>query len=389
VYRAILLQTEATRAKNRILSEFVSKATRETNRIIPLRQGYQTASRFQTAIVPILKSNAGFHIQVICDIARDTWSKPKTCLGVKAYTIKFNIPRNCNTFVSKRFFFVELRMYPGQRIAVPIKNNRNLTRLKALLKAGWTCKTYGLTPSLEIVAFLSKATVRSTSSKNVIGIDINAKDFAYTVLAPEGRILKQGYLGRQMWSKKHHFEERRALLQTLKALKKLRAMRHRRSDYVKTNIGQVVRELMILAKKYSADISIERLSRFKPKGKRFNRKVMSIPFYLFRRTLEARCFDDSVTLNRVDAYHTSKWCTRCGAVGKGHDGSNYSLFRCMECGLTMNSDRKASLAVAVKTFLERSGTSNENPFQISGRRVPVGGLIRHVTDATKPEVVVH
>jgi IS605 OrfB family transposase len=161
-------------------------------------------------------------------------------------------------------------------------------------------------------------------------------------------------------------------------------MRHKQRDCVKTGIGQLVREIILLAKKYSAFISIEKLSRFKARGRTFNRKVMPIPFYIFRRILEARCFDSRITLNRVDAFHTSKWCIHCGAVGNGHAGSNYSLFRCKECGLTMNSDRKASVAVAVKSFLERDGITNDASFQISRKRVPVGGLIRSVTNGTRP-----
>jgi transposase len=127
---------------------------------------------------------------------------------------------------------------------------------------------------------------------------------------------------------------------------------------------------------YKTDISIERLSRFRPKGRKFNKKVKKIPFALFRRILEGRCFDNRIVLNRVDAYHTSKWCSRCGAVGRGHDGRNYALFRCNNCGLTVNADRKASLAVAVKTLLERNNAPNQNTFQISNRRVPVSGLLR-------------
>ncbi|MEM3185827.1 MAG: hypothetical protein QXQ39_03995 [Conexivisphaerales archaeon] len=40
-------------------------------------------------------------------------------------------------------------------------------------------------------------------------------------------------------------------------------------------------------------------------------------------------------------------------VGNGHDGSIYSLFRCKECGQVVNADRKASLAVAIKTLVLR------------------------------------
>jgi len=106
---------------------------------------------------------------------------------------------------------------------------------------------------------------------------------------------------------------------------------------------------------------------------------MRIPFYRFRRILEQRCFDRNIYLDVLDSWHTSKWCSHCGAVGKGHS-ANYSLFKC-KCGQTVNSDRKASLAVAVKSLLERSGSNQF--FQFSSRRVPVSGLIRP-SEADKP-----
>jgi IS605 OrfB family transposase len=387
VNRAILLQTEATDAKKRVLSDFLHRAAREVNRILPLRQSYKNASEFQTAVAPSLKANAGFNIQVICDMARSTWGMPRNCSRVRVAAIKFNVPRNCKTFRTRGFSFVEFGMYPRRRLAVPIRKNRNWDRLSGLLGDGWTCKTYGLTPSLEIVAYLSKEEKVLQPRRNFLGVDINAKDFAYTVLTSEGRVLNQGYLGQQMWPRKVHFAERRAMLQSLNALKKLKKMKHRQRDYVKTNLGQLVREIVLLAKMYDADVSIERLGRFSPKGRRFNRKVMTIPFYLFRRILEGRCFDDGITLNKVDPYHTSKWCSRCGAVGAGHDGRNYALFRCKSCCLVVNADRKASLAVAAKTLLERRGFLNQKTLQISGRRVPVSGLLRRVSDAPGPLAV--
>ena len=324
------------------------------------------------------KRRSGFSVQVVCDIARSVWKKQKECKHVRGTTVKFNVPRNCKTFETKGFFFVELGTYPRNRIAIPIKKNLNFVRFHSLLRKGWTCKTYGLTPSLEICAYLSKEETRVEQRQNILAIDINNKNFAYTVLSGEGEILKQGYLGQHIWPSKVHFAERRAMLQSFRALKKLKRMRHRQRDFVYTNMGQMVREVILLASRFNAHVSIERLSKFKPKGRRYNKKVLTIPSYIFRRILEARCFDSGITLNRVDPYHTSKWCSRCGAVAKnGHDGKNYVLFRCKDCGLTMNSDRKASLAVAVKSLLERiSPNAHSDNIQISGRRVPVNGLYR-------------
>ncbi len=349
----------------------------------------ESAVSLQARLLREAKERYGFNVQVVCALARGL-AKLKGD-RISGTTVKFNIPRNCKTFRTKGFFFVEFGLYPGNRVAVPVKMNLNATRFFGHLGNGWVCKTFGLTPSLEIVACLSKEEEKKepvVPHRNVLGLDINAKNFAYTVLTPEGDILKQGYLGQHIWVRKRHLEERRALLQSLNSLKKLRRMRHRQRNYVQTNIGQMVREIILLAKKYEADVSIENLRRFRPKGRRFNRKAMTMPFSLFRRILEGRCFDNGITLNRVDAYHTSKWCSRCGAVAKnGHDGRNYTLFRCNECGQAVNSDRKASLAVAVKTLLERNDLVGQTTFQISGRRVPVSGLIRRVSDAPEPLAV--
>ena len=147
-----------------------------------------------------------------------------------------------------------------------------------------------------------------------------------------------------------------------------------------------LRDITEMALRYDADISIENLKKFSPKGKRFNREVMRIPFFTFKKNLMQRCFDKDITLNIEDAWHTSKWCSNCGAVGKGHDSSNYALFRCKECGVVVNSDRKASMNIAIKSLLERRDTTNHDSFQISNRRVPVNGLIR--PDAVIEPIVV-
>jgi IS605 OrfB family transposase len=350
------------------------------------RRPKESASSLQKRVLVEAKERFGFNVQVVCALAKGL-AKTKAD-RVSGTTVKFNVPRNCKTFRTKGFFFVELGLYPWNRMAVPVRMNRSAERFFGHLGNGWTCKTYGLTPSLEVVAYLSKKERELEPRRNVIGIDINVTDFAYTVLAPEGQVLKQGYLGQHIWVRKRHFEERRALLQSLNALKKLKRMKHRQRNYVKTNVGQMVREVVQLAKKYDADVSIEKLRRFRPKGRAFNRKAMTIPFYLFRRILEGRCFDNGITLSRVDPYHTARWCSHCGATAsKGHSSDNYALFRCRTWGLVVNADRKASLAVVAKTLLERRGFLDQKTLQISGRRVSVSGLIRSVSDAPEPLTV--
>ncbi len=391
--RAILLQTEATSAKRRILSGFERVATTEVNRLLIERGKYEAFNDFWRDTGLESKKHTGFNIQAICDLARVTWGKQKGCESVRGVTVKFNIPRNCKTFKMRGFTFVELGLYPGKRVAVPIRKNRNWNRFSSLLGSGWTCKTFGLTSDLRIVAYLSKPEAPLPTRKNIVGVDVNSKCFAATILSPQGKALYQTYLGRDVWLKRKKIFERKSLLRSYadrgsrSAQKKLDATKNREHDFVKNRIGEVVRDITNLALKYDADIAIERLKRFSPRGRRFNGQVMRIPFSAFRQNLEQRCFDKGIALNIVDSWHTSKWCPRCGAVGRGHDAANYSLFRC-KCGFVVNSDRKASLAIAAKSLLERGSSPNQmTTLSLSSRRVPVSGLVRRPHEVGEHEAV--
>jgi IS605 OrfB family transposase len=381
--RAILLQTEATDSKNRMLSDFLIKATEETNRILPLRAEHKKFASFWHATGPSIKGSAGFNFQVVCDLVRGTWRKEKGCSSVDGVTVKFNVPRNCKTFKTKGFTFVELGLYPRKRMAIPIRTNRNWDRFRGLLGSGWICKTYGLTPSLDLVAFLSKEAKELPQRKNILGIDVNSKCFALTILSPKGKVRSQAYLGQGIWERRRRIFERKSGLRALadrgsrSSKRKLEHTRHDEHNFVKNKIGEVVRDITIFALRYDADIAIEGLKRFSPKSRRFNRQVMRIPFYAFRMNLESRCFDKGIELNTVDPWHTSRWCSHCGAIGKGHNAKVYALFRCKECGQVVNADRKASLAIAAKSLLERGSSPNQMTFlSLSSRRVPVNGLLR-------------
>jgi IS605 OrfB family transposase len=377
--RAILLQIDdITTKKVRILKEFSMKATSEFNTLWNERDFCNTFMDFHRKTFVGSKKRTGFNVQVYASLERAVWkSKGKS----KGITVKFNVPRNCKTF-NMTMPFIELGIYPRNRIAVPIKKNRNFQRYSDLLKNGWTCKTYGLTSNLQIVAYLSKEEVELPSRRNILGVDVNSKCFAVSVLSPEGKVLHQDYFGKDIWQRRKMLFERRSRLHSYadtgsdyakKALNKTKRNEH---NFVKNRIGEVVREITDMALRYDADIAIENLKRFSPKGKRFNREVMRIPFFTFKEGLKQRCFDKNIMLNIVDAWHTSKFCSHCGAVGKGHSSANYALFRCKKCGVEVNSDRQASLNIAIKSLLERRDTTNHNTLQISNRRVPVNGLIR-------------
>jgi len=378
--RVIVLQTlDLTKSKEKSLKQFSLKAVELANSLLLKRKSKKLMDLHRETYLTS-KENTSFGSQVICDIERNVVKIKGTKL--KGITVKFNVPRNCNTFKTKNTFFVRLGMYPRQRLPIPIKQNSNYQRYCSLIENGWTCKTYGLTPKLEIVAYLYKEETVLPERKNVLGIDINSKCFAVSVLSPIGKVLKQTYFGKDIWAKRKKIFERKEKLQSLadkgssRATRSFAKLKTREHDFVKNRLGEIVRDITNMALEFNSDVSIENLKRFPSKGRKFNKEVMRIPFYSFRLLLESRCFDKNITLKVVDAYHTSKWCSHCGAISKGHS-SNYALFKC-KCGQIVNSDRKASLAVAVKSLLERNTQAiNHNLFfQFSKRRVSVNRLLR-------------
>jgi len=390
--RAILLQTDPTTSKAHALNRFTQDALLLANTLLKARTS-KHLMELHTRTYHDSKKATGFNSQVVCDIERSVIRYKGNVL--KAVTVKFNVPRNCHTFQTKKRFFVEFVPYPRRRIAVPVKNNENLRRYRHLIESGWTCKTYGLTANRQVVAYLQKedATAQPPGRENALGVDVNSKCFAITILSPEGRVLLQTYMGKDIWVKRKRMMIRKARLQSLadrgshRAQRSLNRLKTREHNFVRNRVGEVVRDITLLALQYNADIAIEKLKRFSPKGRRFNREVLRIPFYQFRQTLEARCFDKSLILIPVDPYHTSKWCSRCGAVAAhGHTSGNYTLFKCPRCGLIVNSDRKASLAVAVKSLLARNPSPDQRWFQVAGRRVPVSGLLRSDEEAARHSV---
>ncbi len=389
--RAILLQIgDITETKRSILEEFSARATAEFNKLLEERDFCNTFMDFHRKTFAESKMRTGFNVQVYASLERAVWRSKGKAKGI---TVKFNVPRNCKTFETKSMFFIEFGIYPRKHIAIPIRKNRNFQRYSDLLNKGWSCKTYGLAPSLQIVAYLTKEETELQPRRNVLGVDVNSKCFAVSVISPEGKVLHQDYIGKDIWVKRKKIFKRKSILQShadagseyvRKALKRLKRKEH---NFVKNRIGEVVRNIIEMALRYDADISIENLRRFSPKGKRFNREVMRIPFFAFKRNLEQRCFDKGITLNIVDPWHTSMFCSHCGAVGRGHDSRNYALFRCKKCGAEVNSDRQASLNIAIKSLLERRDAINRKTLQISNRRVPVNGLVRP-DEVGLPNVVV-
>jgi len=409
-YHSVVLQIgDITNKKAEMLRDMLLKATKTFNKLFEFeqeRKRYNNDIYFSYAVFySKIKNETNFNSDILNNFRRKIkayvgplplpiFIKPENSVyqkthKVKGVTVIFHVNRTCKIFSTKAFTFLEIRPYTkskahsGTKIAIPVKMDSNWEKYKTLIDDGWECNAYGITPNLKIVAYLRKKDETVPRRPNVLGIDINAKNFAITVLSSTGKVLHQDYFGKDVWIKRKKFLARRNKLIAYanngseRAKKYLRKLQTKEQNFVKNRIGEIARDITNMALKYNADIAIERLS-FNPKDKNFareNMRLMGLTSYAFKNTLSRKCFHKNIHIDYVSSWHTSRFCSHCGAVGRGHDSENYVLFKCKKCGLVVNSDRNASKNIALKSLLERD-ILNPRIFQISNRRVPVNGLVR-------------
>jgi IS605 OrfB family transposase len=309
--------------------------------------------------------------------------------------------RNCSIRLNKRWFkftaskrnnpVFSITYSPKKKLLIPVAVDRQFQRFKSFLGDGWLFDNISLLKDGRISVVLEKEFPKpEINQRYVVGVDIGSSTLAAVSIfdIKTSKVVKQLYFGRDVSEWQRKYLERKAKLQSLadngsgRAKKSLRKLKHKQFNFVKTRSGQVAQEIVNLAKKYDAYISIEKLKNIRGKRGRFrkdaNRKISRIPYNKFKEFLCSNAEMFGVPLKEVDAYHTSKWCSACGAVNDGHYSGNYALYKCKVCGNIVNSDRKASLAIAAKSLLERENHELTIPdfAQISNRRVPVNGLMR-------------
>ena len=336
---------------------------------------------------------------IILEARKDVWNIKKF-IDSKGYNGSFKFS-SCSIRLNKRWFrYVKTKRgnpcfritySPRKSFVIPIRTDRQFQRLSSFLNGGWYFDNISLLMDGRISVVLEKEFEKpEIHNKYAVGIDIGSSILASVAVfdIKSSKVVKQLYFGKDIAIKQRKYTERIAKLKSLASKgshisrQHLRRLKHKQSNFVKTRSGQVAKEIVNLAKIYDAYISIEKLENLRSRRGKFNkitnRKINKIPYGKFKEFLKSNCEMLQVPLYEVDAYHTSKWCPRCGALNNGHYSGNYSLYKC-KCGLIVNSDRKASLAIAVKSLLERTkahSLTNLSSIQISKRRVPVNALMR-------------
>ncbi|MBI4399834.1 IS200/IS605 family element transposase accessory protein TnpB [Candidatus Micrarchaeota archaeon] len=388
--KCIVLNTlELTSKKQEILASFFAEYLKALNITLKALPASDSSAQLHHLTYSNIRKTSFLPSDIVQEARKDVWAKRKT--------IK-NGFFNCSIRLNHRWFkyistkrntkCFKITYSYKKAFAIPIKKDRQFQRFNDFINAQWQFDNISVLQDSRIAVILEKVfDAPKNDNKHVVGIDIGSSTLAAVSVynTETKKIVRQLYFGRDVAIRQRKYIKRRAKLQGLgdkgsqKARKSLARLKHNQFNFVKTRSAQIAKEIANLAKDYGASIAIERLKNIRGKRKQFNKvsnqKISKIPYAKFKEFLNTNCQMFSIPLNEADAYHTSKWCPVCGAVNNGHCSSNYSIYKCNECGLIMNSDRKASLAVAIKSVLERTAKTVTR-VQISNTEVPVNGLFR-------------
>ena len=379
-----------TARKKNILDNFFSEYLRVLNLTLEELPNAKSSNGLHHLTYSNIRKTSFLPSDIVEEARKGVWAKRKT---VKRGFKRCSIPLNTKWF---KFFLTKrgtpcfrVTYSPRKNFVIPIKVDKGYDRFNRFLEDGWTIRAISLLDGKIAVSLKNEYPEPTDNRRYVVGVDVGSTTLAaITVFDTETRkTIKQLYLGRDVAVRQRKYLERRGKLRSHadtgseKAKKYLRRLKRKQANFVKTRSGQVAKEIVNIAKLYNASVAIEKLDIRGRRGKfnkKANRKINQIPHAQLRTFLLSNCEMFETPLDQIDAYHTSKWCPYCGAVNPGHSSVNYALYVCKTCGKIVNSDRKASKAIAIKSALEREHSQGlTNLFtQFSRAGVAVNQLFR-------------
>jgi len=375
-----------SKRKERLLSELFNSVVSCCNDILSIAKSSHSKNFaiLHTTSYPVIKQKYNLHSQILIDCIHQVWENYKTIKEkFKQVPVRFNIPRSGKFSKTKRGNpVIVISSFNGNgRIALPIKQDGAYKRFVEHINNGWTCTQFRLHKENDhyvVIANLRKKFKVKTRYQAVVGVDVNSGSFALTVLGGDRKVLKQLYLGQDIWHKQWKFMKRRSKLRSYadkgdkRARRALERMRHDERNFVNTRIWQVSHEIVEIALKYDAVIAIEKLKNLRKgngkgkKPKRANRKIHRIPFAKFKTAIQSVAWQNGIDIVEVPATKTSQKCPKCGYTSKKNwifFNNKRKLFKCRKCGYEANVDRTASRNIATLA-LERGFVFETQP-QIS------------------------
>jgi len=372
---------QPTKIKERLLRETYSTFLSMARVALGASNSVRSRGQLHKVTYGRFKEQYGVASQLVIEATSYAWSirKSSGCVrGIHKCIVRFDSRLFSFKRTARGNPVLSLRLNKG-RVAIPISQDGAYKRFLQHLRKDWHLTSIIMKHDLSLLAVLSKEMPKPPIRLKVIGIDINSSKIAVTIIG-NGKVLKQCYFGQDLSTKQFLFTERRRVLQKYrdttskgKAGLKLKCLSGKQRNYIRTRVWQIANEIISLANTFNANIKIERLRHIGKRKGQFNknirRKINRIPCGFFRHALKCVAERKSIAVSEINPRYTSQTCPRCGYTGK-ENWTNYSYFRCKNCGYEADRDRVASLNIALRASQSPSATA-----QVPRRGASVSSLV--------------
>lgn len=195
------------------------------------------------------------------------------------------------------------------------------------------------------------------------------------------------FLGKRHWREveKRCFRLKRRLQAkgTKSAKRHLRHMRGKQRRF-RRDCDHVLSKRIAQSVKPGSVIAIENLVDIRKRAKtrrntEQSRRLHGWSFSQLRRFIEYKAEEWGCTVAGVDPRHTSQTCSRCGHQARNNRRSQ-GLFKCRECGFTLNADLNAARNIAAKYLV---GVANGGSGGLPVNQ-PIAGDSSHVSTRKPP-----
>lgn len=182
-----------------------------------------------------------------------------------------------------------------------------------------------------------------TSYSSVLAIDMGIRHVACSVDTQSGQAK---FYGRELRQVRGHYFHLRRRLGEKKLLKVIKRIRNKESRIVNDQMHKIAKVIVDEAERLNAIIAIGEINgiRHNSKGRRFNRKLNSWPFWKLASYIRYKANWRGIQVVEVNEAYTSKCCSRCGEIGV-RSGNHHGLFECPRCGLKENADRNGAFNI--------------------------------------------